>query len=94
MTESLPLSPRDFEWIGTVAAFCTTAAFVPQLIRVWKRKSARDISLWMFLLFNLGLVCWLVYGVGIGSPPVIAANAVTLVLALTILALKLKFDGS
>lgn len=92
MIETLPLSPRAFEWIGTVAAFCTTAAFVPQLIRVWQRKSARDISIWMFLLFNLGLVCWLVYGLGIGSPPVIAANAVTLALALTILLLKLRYD--
>ena len=78
--------------IGSVAAFCTTLSFLPQLIRVWRRKSARDISLTMFLLFSFGVVCWLVYGLGIGSAPIIAANTVTLVLALAILVLKLRYD--
>lgn len=86
------LSPPAIQCIGSLAACCTTLSFVPQLIRVWQRKSARDISLWMFLLFNLGLACWLLYGIGIKSPPVIAANAVTLALALAILFLKLRFD--
>jgi MtN3 and saliva related transmembrane protein len=81
------------DWIGSTAAVCTTLSFVPQLIRVWRRKSARDISLSMFLLFSFGVGSWLVYGVGIGSRPIIAANAVTLVLALSILALKLKYDA-
>lgn len=92
MIEPILLSPRTIQWVGTVAACCTTLSFVPQLLRVWQRKSARDISLWMFLLFNLGLACWLVYGIGIGSTPVIAANTITLVLALTILVLKLCYD--
>jgi MtN3 and saliva related transmembrane protein len=78
--------------VGSVAAVCTTASFVPQLMRVWQRKSARDISLSMFLLFSLGVACWLVYGIGIRSGPVIAANAMTLVLALAILALKVRYD--
>ena len=79
--------------IGSVAAVCTTISFLPQLLRVWQRKSARDISLSMFLLFSFGVACWLVYGLGIGSAPIIAANAVTLALALAILALKLRYDG-
>jgi MtN3 and saliva related transmembrane protein len=78
--------------IGSVAAFCTTFSFLPQLIRVWQRKSARDISLSMFLLFSIGVACWLLYGLGIGSAPVIAANAVTLALALAILILKVRYD--
>ena len=78
--------------IGSVAAFCTTISFLPQLIRVWRRKSATDISLTMFLLFSFGVVCWLVYGIGIGSRPIMAANAVTLALALAILVLKLRYD--
>jgi len=78
--------------IGSVAAVCTTASFLPQLIRVWQRKSARDISLSMFLLFSLGVAGWLVYGFGIGSGPVIAANGITLVLAVAILVLKLRYD--
>lgn len=86
------LSRAAYEVIGSLAALCTTVSFVPQLIRVWRRKSARDISLTMFLLFNLGLVCWLVYGLGIGSFPIIAANLATLTFALAILVLKLRYD--
>ena len=77
---------------GSVAAFCTTIAFVPQLMRVYRHKSARDISLVMFLVFSLGELLWLIYGLFIHSMPVILANAVTLGLALAILALKLQYD--
>ena len=89
----LNLPPRwVLDWIGSIAAVCTTVSFVPQLVRVWRRKSARDISLSMFLLFSFGVVCWLVYGLGLGSVPIIAANIVTLALALAILALKIRYD--
>jgi len=81
------------ESIGSAAAVCTTVSFLPQLLRVWRRRSADDISLTMFLLFSLGVALWLIYGFRIGSLPVIAANVVTLALALAILALKLRFDG-
>jgi MtN3 and saliva related transmembrane protein len=81
-----------FEAIGSCAAVCTTVSFVPQLIRVWRRRSAVDISLTMFLLFSFGVFCWLVYGIGIGSLPIVAANAVTLALSVAILFLKLRFS--
>ena len=87
-----PFSQWPLDLIGSVAALTTTMSFLPQLFRVWQRKSARDISLTMFLLFSFGLVCWLIYGIGIGSLPIIFANVVTLILALTILALKLRYD--
>lgn len=77
--------------IGMMAAICTTVSFVPQLIRVWQLRSAREISLTMFLVFSLGVFLWLVYGVFIQSAPVILANAVTLALSLAILALKVRF---
>ncbi len=80
------------EAIGFAAAACTTAAFVPQLVRVLRLKSAREISLPTFLLFSVGVFLWLVYGLYTGSRPVIASNAVTLVLSLSILYLKLKYD--
>ena len=80
------------EWIGFVAAFCTTAAFVPQLVRVLKLRSAREISLPTFLLFSVGVFLWLLYGIYTNSRPVIASNMVTLVLSLSILFLKLRFD--
>jgi MtN3 and saliva related transmembrane protein len=78
--------------IGYAAATMTTISFLPQLIRVVKLKSARDISLGMFLIFSAGTFGWLVYGVLSHSPPVWVANAVTLVLSMSILLLKLKYD--
>lgn len=78
--------------IGSVAAVCTTIAFVPQLARVYRRKTARDISLVMFTVFSVGEVLWLVYGIFIHSLPVILANATTLALCLAILSLKLHYD--
>jgi MtN3 and saliva related transmembrane protein len=88
----MTLAQHITEIIGTVAAICTTIAFVPQLARVWRRKSAADISLGMFLCFSFGVLLWLIYGIRIHSRPVIEANAATLVLSLAILLLKLRYD--
>lgn len=78
--------------IGYAAAAMTTVSFVPQLLRVVRLRSARDISLGMFLIFSMGVALWLVYGLQQHSMPVTLANGVTLVLSLSILGLKLKFD--
>jgi len=85
-------SSTPVEELGFAAAFCTTAAFVPQLVRVLRLRSARDISLPTFILFSTGVLLWLLYGLYTGSKPVIASNAVTLVLSVSILVLKLRFD--
>ena len=77
---------------GYLAAVLTTVSFVPQLIRVWRLRSARDISLTMFLVFSLGVFLWLIYGISLHSIPMILANGLTLALSLTILILKLRFD--
>jgi MtN3 and saliva related transmembrane protein len=87
-----PFSTRQVEVLGFIAALCTTAAFVPQLVRVLRLRSARDISLPTFLMFSVGVFLWLLYGIYTGSRPVIASNAVTLVLSVSILVLKLRFD--
>jgi MtN3 and saliva related transmembrane protein len=79
------------ELIGMAAATLTTVSFVPQVLKTWKSRSAKDVSLGMFLLFSLGVALWLIYGFGISSLPVILANAVTLVLALSILIMKIIF---
>jgi MtN3 and saliva related transmembrane protein len=78
--------------IGYSAGVLTTVAFVPQLWKVWRSRSARDVSLATFLVFTAGLLLWLAYGIGIRSVPVILANTVTLVLALSIVGLKLRYD--
>jgi MtN3 and saliva related transmembrane protein len=77
--------------IGTAAAVCTTAAFVPQVLQIWRTRSARDVSLPMYLIFTTGLVCWLWYGWLLNAWPIIIANVVTLALALAVIGMKLKF---
>lgn len=78
--------------IGMLAGFCTTAAFLPQVIRVWRTRRADDISLGMYLLFVSGTVLWLVYGLLIGSLPVVLYNIITSLLAGAVLLLKLYFE--
>ena len=77
--------------IGSVAAALTTLSFVPQALKTFKTRDVSGISLGMYTAFTLGVALWLVYGVLMGAWPVIIANAVTLVLALAILVMKLRF---
>jgi MtN3 and saliva related transmembrane protein len=77
--------------LGLAAGSLTTAAFLPQVIKTWKSRSAKDLSLGMFSLFCLGVLLWLVYGLMVNDVPVIAANLVTLMLASTLLFFKLRF---
>jgi MtN3 and saliva related transmembrane protein len=85
-------SSSSVQTLGFAAAFCTTAAFVPQLVRVLRLRSARDISLPTFLMFSIGVFLWLLYGLYVGSKPIIASNSITLVLSASILFLKLRYD--
>jgi MtN3 and saliva related transmembrane protein len=77
--------------IGLAAATLTTSAFFPQAVRIWKLKEAKDISLITFIVLSLGVFLWLVYGILKSDIAIILANAVTLVLALTILYFKVKY---
>ncbi len=79
------------EMIGFMAATLSTAAFVPQVIKTYRSKSAKDLSLGMFLIFTTGIILWLVYSVMINKYPMIFANAVTLILSFTLLYFKLTF---
>jgi MtN3 and saliva related transmembrane protein len=76
--------------IGYIAAALTTLSFLPQVIKTWKTRSTRDISLAMFIAFCAGVFLWAVYGVLIMSWPVIIANSVVLVLGGIMLVLKIK----
>ena len=77
--------------IGLAAGLLTTTAFIPQVWKIYRTKSGKDISARMFSLFSAGIVLWLVYGVLLHSVPLILSNAVTLVLSLTIIGLKLRY---
>ena len=80
----------DVEIIGFVAALLTTSAFVPQVIKVWKSKSSKRVSVSMYLVLLLGVSLWGVYGYLIDSMSIMIANTVTGFLQLIILVLILK----
>jgi MtN3 and saliva related transmembrane protein len=77
--------------LGLAAGALTTTAFLPQVIKTWKTRSAKDLSLGMFSLFCTGVLLWLIYGIVVRDIPVIAANLLTLMLASTLLFFKLRF---
>ena len=79
------------EAIGYVAAVLTTVAFVPQAWQTWRTRDASGVALGKYALFCTGVALWLVYGLLLGAWPIILANTVTLVLALAILVMKLRF---
>ena len=77
---------------GFLAALLTTIAFLPQLYKTWKTKSADDVSLIMLILFITGLICWIIYGLKIQSIPILVANVVTFIFNFSILILKLSYN--
>jgi len=79
------------EIIGFIAACFTTISFLPQVIKAHNSKHTKDLSLEMFVLFSIGLMLWIVYGINLNSVPVIAANSVTLLLSLYLIYLKVKY---
>ncbi len=77
--------------IGLIAALFTTVSLLPQLIKVWKTKSTKDISTSMFALFGGGVLLWFIYGLLVNDFPIIIANSLAFVQAVIILVFKLKF---
>jgi len=80
------------EIIGFVAAILTTAAFLPQVYKTWVTKDVSALSLPMLIMFFVGITLWLVYGVFINSPSMIAANAITIVSAFLLIYFKIKYN--
>lgn len=81
---------QPFEFIGLLAGILTTGAFIPQVLKIWKTQSTKDISISMYLVMITGVVLWIVYGIYFESFSIIASNIVAFSLQLTILILKLK----
>jgi MtN3 and saliva related transmembrane protein len=77
--------------LGLVAASLTTFSFLPQMIKTWQSKSAKDVSFVMLICFNTGIFLWLIYGILLKQLPIILANAATLFFNLIILWLKIKY---
>ena len=80
----------SLEWMGYAAATCTTLSFIPQAVKTIRSRDTSGISLWMYVVFTLGIACWFGYGVFLQSWPMIVSNAITFLLSSTILGLKLK----
>ncbi len=76
--------------IGTIAATLTTLAYLPQAYKIFRTQDTKAISLFMFILMNLGVFLWLLYGIQIEEPPIIWSNMITLALAGYILYIKIK----
>jgi MtN3 and saliva related transmembrane protein len=81
----------DANLVGYMAAALTTGAFVPQAVKTIRTRETHAISFWMYVAFTLGIALWFVYGVALGSWPIIAANGVSFMLAVTILVLKVRY---
>ena len=79
------------ELIGYLAAALTTCSFVPQALHTFRTRDVTGISLGMYSVFTVGIALWLVYGLALAAWPIVVANAITLVLASTILGMKLVY---
>ena len=76
------------EFIGYAAAFCGTVSLIPQIVKLRKERSAKAISATMYLIYTIGVVLWLIYGIMINSIPLIIAEIITLILSIAILIMK------
>ena len=79
------------ETLGLTAGFLTTVAYVPQVVKIWRSKSAKDVSLRTFTCLTLGIAAWIGYGIAKHDLPLVLWNVVTLALAAAILAMKVKY---
>ncbi len=77
--------------LGLVAGTLTTLAFLPQLLKIWQTKSAKDISLNTLIIFNIGIFLWLIYGIYLNDLPIILANLFTLIFNMIIVWLKIRY---
>ena len=77
--------------IGFFAAFCTTVALLPQVFKIIQTKHTKDISLWMYVIFLIGLISWLTYGILLNDLPIIIANVITVLLAMVVFIFKIKY---
>lgn len=82
----------NVEHLGFAAAACTTGAFVPQVVMVWRQRGAPGVSTGMYLIFIVGVALWLCYGLALHSWPIAIANGVTLVLSASVLTMKWYFE--
>ena len=82
----------NIDMLGMLAGTISAIVFLPQVIKTYRSKSAKDISVWMFSFATNSVILWLIYGILINNGPVIYTNSCVLVLSVIMLYFKLKFD--
>jgi len=79
-------------WLGLAAGLLTSIAVIPQVVRTWRIRHARDISIWQPLILIAGMLLWFLYGLMLGDTPLIAANSFSIVCYLLLLCMKIVYD--
>ncbi|MBI2009897.1 MAG: SemiSWEET transporter [Candidatus Chisholmbacteria bacterium] len=77
--------------LGIVAGIITTSSFIPQLVKSWRTRHTKDLSLPMYLTLDLGIILWFLYGILTNDLPVLLANGVAFILSTTIIILKIRY---
>lgn len=85
------MSPLFINALGTAAALCSMTSFIPQVVKIWRERDASSVSLRMYVVTVIGFTLWTLYGVVLGSWPLIASNLISLGLSGAVLAMKLRF---
>jgi len=78
--------------LGLVAGAITTAAGIPQVVRAYRTRHTRDISIWQPVLLNIGMALWLIYGLALRDLPLIVANAFSIVCYSALIFMKFRWD--
>ncbi len=82
---------NSIQLLGYVAGILVVISLLPQTVKSWKTKSTKDLSLWRYIIYSVGLILWITYAIIINNGPVAVMNSVGLVLALSILYLKVRY---
>jgi MtN3 and saliva related transmembrane protein len=80
----------DLSFVGFIAAFCTTVSYLPQVIKPWKTKQTKDISLTMYIIMITGIILWFAYGIYLKNAIIVLANGIAFALTTSILYIKIK----
>lgn len=81
------------ELLATLATILITVGYLPQIIKAYRTKSMRDVSLAFIVIIALGIFFWLLYGIASGDSTLVLANSIILLFALTLIGMKLRYDG-
>jgi MtN3 and saliva related transmembrane protein len=83
---------EQLEWLGFTAGFFSMIAFIPQVYKTYKIKSAEDISIQTFVIYTISTILWTTYGFLFGKPAIYITNIVMLIISSTQIVLKIKYD--